>query len=99
MPPRPRNLTLEVHAIELRMLGDLTEHEMLYLECLNCGRLAGLDHQALIARHGSEMPLYDLRRLARCRTCHRQETRLLIKLAGIRGHLAWRPEPPKLGRD
>jgi hypothetical protein len=97
---RDRNLSLEVHGVELRTLTDVIERFGLYLECRRCGRLSQVDGRILLAGRTGDLTLYELRRRARCSRCTSRDVEILLRRAAMRGDLAWLPRPPAhRGRD
>ena len=94
------DLKLEIHQIELRTLSDLLAGgQTLYVECLNCDWLKGLDLPAVMAQFGTDLALRTLRLKVRCDRCRSSHVRLLLFDALKRGDRAWQPSPPRTRRD
>ena len=94
------DLKLEVHQIELRRLADVAQSgEAVYVECLACEWLKGLEPAPLIARFGLDFPLHSLRVALTCERCHSGRVRLLLNDRSKRGDRAWSPAPPRTTRD
>ncbi len=92
-------LSLTIHKVELRTLGDLLHRYSLHIECLKCGNFSGLDVVKIMNERGRYCTLYEVRTSAKCSRCRSKNVELLIRDDGIRGDRAWIPRRPHTRRD
>jgi hypothetical protein len=66
----------------MQRLVDLIENFRVYAVCVPCGRMHALDLETLVARHGADATVANVRDRVRCRACGRRSHDIRIVYVG-----------------